>query len=139
MFEIKNEATLFRLSFIERIEEPEEPQEDEIRCWLEIEGCGINLQCQCELTPCDLTSLKEMISGFYASLSRNESPEPVSFAPRIETFTCGFNAILGSDSVGFTFSASPQVYDSWKLTGGIIIDQSYFPALIYGIESILTN
>lgn len=139
MVEIKNEDTLFRLSFIERVEEPEEPQEDLIMCWLEINGCNISLQCQCELTPYDLGSLKNMVSDFYNSLNRSEQPEPISFAPRMETFTCGFNLVEESDLVGFTFTASPNVYDSWKLTGGIMIDQSYFPALIRGIESILTN
>lgn len=80
-----------------------------------------------------------MISDFYASLCRNDRPDPVSFAPGIETFTCGFNVIGGSDYIGFNFTASPHEYDSWKLTGGIIIDQSYSPALIQGIGSILTN
>ena len=37
-------------------------------CWLEIAGCSIKLQCQCELTIFDLESLKEMLSEFYASL-----------------------------------------------------------------------
>jgi hypothetical protein len=139
MFEIKNEDTLFRLSFIERIEEPEDRRLDLIMCWLEISGCSINLQCQCELTIFDLESLKGMISEFYTSLTRNGRPDPVTFAPRMPVFSCGFNIVGGSDLVGFTFSATPHVYDSWQLTGGIIIDQSYFPSLIEGIESILTN
>lgn len=108
-------------------------------CWLEINGCSISLQCQCELIPYDLVSLKKIMTDFYQSLSANKRPEPVSFSPRMSTFTCGFNVIGGSDAVGFSFTASPQIYESWKLTGGIIIDQSYFPALINGIESILTN
>lgn len=139
MFEIKNEDTLFRFSFIERIEEPEDRRLDLIMCWLEIAGCSINLQCQCELTIFDLESLKEMLSEFYASLYKNGRPKPVHFAPRMKAFTCEFNAVEGSNLIGFNFTATPAIYDSWQLTGGIAIDQSYFPALIQGIESILTN
>jgi len=139
MFEIKNEDTLFRLSFIERIEEPEDRRLDLIMCWLEIAGCSINLQCQCELTIFDLESLQEMLSEFYASLYKNGRPKPVQFAPRMKSFTCEFNAVEGSDLISFNFTATPAIYDSWQLTGGIAIDQSYFPALIQGIESILTN
>jgi len=139
MFEIKNGDTLFRLSFIERIEEPEEPLEDAIMCWLEINGCSISVQYQCELTPYDLKSLKDKITHFYSALNKTGRPKPVSFAPRVPAFTCGLNTLQGSDYVEFTFSATPDVYEGWKLTGSITIDQSYFPALIQGIESILTN
>lgn len=139
MFEIKNGDTLFRLSFIERIEEPEDRRLDLIMCWLEITGCGINLQCQCELTIFDLESLKDGITHFYTALNKTGRPKPVSFAPRVPAFTCGLNIYQGSDYIEFTFSATPDVYEGWKLTGSITIDQSYFPSLMQGIESILTN
>lgn len=139
MFEIKNEDALFRLSFIERLEEPEDRRQDLIMCWLEVEAPGITLQSECELTLFDLKSLQELLSGFYASLSQNIAPQPISFAPRIQTFTCEIIPVEGSNSAGFNFTASPHQHDGWTLKGGIAIDQSYFPKMINGIESILTN
>lgn len=139
MFEIKNEDMLFRLSFIERIIVPEERQEDAIMCWLEIKDKYINLQCECELIPFDLQNLKSMTATFYEALFSSRPPKMVEFSPRMPFFTCGFVTSLDCDPVNFFFTASPHVYDSWELKGEIMIDQSYFPGLIQGIESILTN
>lgn len=139
MFEIKNENALFRLSFIERLEEPEDRRQDLIMCWLEIEEPCVSLRCQCELSLFDLSTLKDMLSSFYASLSNHAKPAPFRFVPRIETFTCECVLVEGGDYVGFNFTASPHQDDGWMLQGGIAIDQSYFPALISGVESILSN
>lgn len=139
MFEIKNEGVLFRLSFIERIEEPEERSLDTILCWLEIEEPCINLQCQCELAVFDLEELRDKLAAFYKCLSLNVKAPAFSFVPREETFTCEVRQVRGADLVGFNFTASPHQDEGWMLKGGIAIDQSYFPGLIGGIESILTN
>lgn len=139
MFEIKNENALFRLSFIERLEEPEDRRQDLIMCWLEINEPCISLQCECELSLFDLFSLKDMLSRFDQSLSGNKKPASFHFKPRIETFTCECLVVEGGDVIGFNFTASPHLDDGWMLRGGIAIDQSYFPALIRGVESILSN
>jgi len=139
MFEIRNENALFRFSFIERIEEPEDRSQDLIMCWLEIEESCIMLQCQCELTLFDLENLRNMLSRFYERILNNNQALPEYFAPRIETFTCEVRQVEGADFVGFNFTASPHEDEGWTLKGGIAIDQSYFPGLISGIESILAN
>ena len=130
---------LFRFSFIERLEEPEDRSLDLIMCWLEIVEPCISLQCQCELALFELEELRDKLSAFYACLSKNVKPAPVTFVPRIETFTCEIRQVVGTDLVGFNFTASPHQDEGWVLKGGIAIDQSYFPGRIRGIESILTN
>lgn len=139
MFEIKNESALFRLSFIERMDEPEDRRQDLIMCWLEVQEPCIKLQCQCELTLFDLENLRDMISRFYEDISNTIDVPPASFSPRIETFSCEFRQVVGADYIGFNFNVSPHEDDGWELKGGIAIDQSYFPGLIRGIDSILTN
>lgn len=139
MFEIKNQDALFRLSFIERLEELEDRRLDTIMCWLEIEEPCIKLQCQCELTLFDLKRLRDMLSCFYEKLTQNIETSPVSFSPREQMFTCELRQVEGADFVGFNFTASPHQDEGWMLKGGIVIDQSYFPSLISGIESILSN
>jgi hypothetical protein len=139
MFEIKNEDALFRLSFIERLEEIEDRRQDLIMCWLEIEEPCISLHCKCELSLFDLEDFRNKLSRFYESILANIKPVPFSFIPRIETFTCECLQVEGGDYIGFNFTASPHQDDGWTLKGGIAIDQSYLPGLISGIESILTN
>lgn len=139
MFEIMNESALFRLSFIERREEPEDRRLDLIFCWLEIEQPCIKLQCQCELTLFDLKNFRDMLVRFYENIEQNIKTPPESFVPRIETFTCEVRQVESADFIGFNFTASPHEDEGWMLKGGIAIDQSYFPGLIRGIESILSH
>ncbi len=139
MFEIKNEDVLFRLSFIERLEEPEERSLDLIMCWLEIEEPCIKLQCQCELAQFELEELRDKLSAFYECLPYKVKPAAIAFVPRIETFTCEVRQVVGADEFGFNFTASPHEDEGWMLKGGIVIDQSYFPRLIRGVDSILSN
>ena len=139
MFEVMNESALFRLSFIERLEEPEDRQLDLIICWLEIEESCIKLQCQCELTLFDLKKLRDMLVRFHKNIEQSFETLTESFTPRIETFTCEVRQVEGTDFIGFNFTASPHEDEGWMLKGGIAIDQSYFPRLIRGIESILSN
>ncbi len=139
MFEIKNENALFRLSFIERIEEPSNRRLDLVMCWLEVVDPYINLQCQCELTLFDLESLRDSLSKFYASINSGLRPLPFQFSPRVENFTIECLQVEGGDYVGLNFTIRPHLSDGWTLNGGIALDQSYFPALIQGVESILTN
>lgn len=49
MFEIYvDDDVFFRLTFIERIKEPEHREYDEITCWLEVTVPCIELKCLCE-------------------------------------------------------------------------------------------
>lgn len=139
MFEIKNESVLFRFSFVERIEVLEDRRQDLIVCWLEIEEPSIKLQCECELTLFDLERLRDMLSHFYEKISNNTEAAPELFTPRVPVFAFELRAVEGGDIIGFNFTASPQEDEGWTLNGGIVIDQSYFPGLIRGVESILSN
>lgn len=139
MFEIKNESVLFRFSFVERIEVLEDRRQDLIVCWLEIEEPSIKLQCECELTLFDLERLRDMLSRFYDKISNNIEAAPELFTPRVPVFAFEVREVEGGDIIGFNFTASPQEDEGWMLKGGIVIDQSYFPGLIRGVESILTN
>ena len=139
MFEIKNESVLFRFSFVERIEVLEDRRQDLIVCWLEIEEPSITLQCECELTLFDLERLRDMLSRFYEKISNNIEAAPELFTPRVPVFSFEIRKVEGGDIIGFNFTASPQEDEGWTLKGGIVIDQSYFPGLIRGVESILSN
>lgn len=139
MFEIKNESVLLRFSFVERIEVLEDRRQDLIVCWLEIEEPSIKLQCECELTLFDLERLRDMLSRFYKKISNNIEAAPELFTPRVPVFAFELREVEGGDIIGFNFTASPHEDEGWTLKGGIVIDQSYFPGLIRGVESILTN
>jgi len=134
MFEIKNESVLFRFSFVERIEVLEDRRQE-----LEIEEPSIKLQCECELTLFDLERLRDMLSQFYEKISNSTEAAPELFTPRVPVFAFELREVEGGDIIGFNFTASPQEDEGWTLKGGIVIDQSYFPGLIRGVESILTN
>lgn len=137
MFEIKNEEALFRLSFVERLEEPEDRELDLIICWLEIKDNFVNVGCECELSVFDLHLFRDKLKGFYSQFFEN--PEPVCFEPRMPVFEINCLQLKDSDSVGFNFIVRPELSSGWVVNGGIIIDQSYFPSLLQGIESILDN
>jgi len=139
MFEIKTEEALFRFSFIERIEEPEDRRQDLIMCWLEVEGSGVKLQCQCEFSLYDLEELRNKLASFQKSISDNQLPSPIVYTPRVSTFQCEISQAADADIIGFNFRVTPDILTRWTLTGGTVIDQSYFPHLISGINSILTN
>ncbi|WP_124234115.1 hypothetical protein [Erwinia psidii] len=139
MFEIKTDDTLFRFTFIERLEEPEDRRYDLIMCWLETEGSGISLACECEFSLFDLEELRDKLSYFYQLLSENKQPSPITWAPRVPTFNIDIISDDNFLAVGFNFKITPNILTRWTLEGGTLIDQTYFPDLIRGIDSILTN
>ncbi|MGP3594213.1 hypothetical protein [Vagococcus sp. WN89Y] len=139
MFEIKNDDALFRFSFIERIEEPEDRRQDLIMCWLEVAGSGISLECKCEFSLFDLEEFRDKLHHFYQLLSTNQAVPPIVYAPRTNTFQCDIRHASDADVIGFNFKITPDMLTRWTVEGGTLIDQSYFPDLIAGIDSILTN
>lgn len=139
MFEIYVDDALFRLSFVERIEEPEDRRLDLITCWLEAKRGGINLQCECEFSLHDLESLRTQLSEFYKAISEHRAPTQITYSPRYPTFKLNIFGAKDSNTIGFNFRVTPDVVESWALEGGMIIDQSYLTTLIAGIDSILTN
>ncbi|MDU5454949.1 MAG: hypothetical protein E6095_15680 [Pseudescherichia vulneris] len=139
MFEIKTDDALFRFSFVERVEEPEDRRQDLIICWLEAQGSGISLGCECEFSLFDLEELRDKLTQFWHCLSNNQAPVPVVYAPRVNTFQFDIHHAIDAYAIGFNFKIMPNRLSLWTLEGGMLIDESYFPGLIHGINSILTN
>lgn len=138
MFEI-NPGTdaLFRLTFIERMKEPEDHDLDLINCWLEVKLPCIQLQCMCEFTPWELNNFSLKLREFYSSVQTNRLPEPVEFSPRIGVMHIELKQISDYGTLGFTFRIRPDMQAGSELTGGIGIDQSYFPQLLAGLRDII--
>lgn len=139
MFEIITDDSHFRFTFVERMIEPTDPQLDLIICWLEVGDPSVKLQCQCEFTPYELEKLHNQLSAFYKHLGEWPLSMQINFTPRYPVFSLVIGKGKDSDCVGFSFRVVPTVHDSWSLQGGMAIEQSYFPSLIRGINSILTN
>ncbi len=139
MFEITNNEEIFRLSYVERLIDLDERSLDKINCWLEIKNPYMALQCQCEVFAFDLKNLRDSLDVFYQSLSNSATPAPLSFTTFVPAFSCEINAVDESHHIEFKFKATPNEGESWQLSGEMVINQSYFPELINGIESMLAN
>lgn len=137
MIEIVNEEAAFRLSFIEKIEEPEERRLDLIKCWLEIKDSSISLSCQCDLTLLDLDDFRHGLTTFYADLLNGIAPKDYYFEPREPVLRLEVLKVRDADYCGLNFIVRPDLTDGWTLHGGIAIDQSYFPSLLQGIDALL--
>lgn len=139
MFEIKAGDSLFRFTFVERLEEIEDRNQDLIICWLEVQGSGMSLQCECEFSLFDIKALRDQLEQFYQSLSQGRFPKKIDYSPRVPTFNCEIVQAKDTDVIGFNFKVCPSMLTLWTMQGGMLIDQSYFPGLIAGLNDILSN
>ncbi|HFK7187416.1 hypothetical protein ACCC84_17640 [Serratia odorifera] len=139
MFEIKAGESLFRFTFVERLEDIEDRDQDLIICWLEVQGSGMSLQCECELTLFDIMTLRDRLEHFYQSISQGKTPKQIIYSPRVPNFSCEITQAADVDAIGFNFKVCPSMLTLWTMQGGMLIDQSYFPGLIAGLNDILSN
>ena len=137
MIEIVSGARILRVSPFERQNTPEAPEYDWIRTYIEYNLPELNTQYQASFNSGELTELKQKINHMYQSLLKGIKPCDVNFDSMENQLNIHFIP-MADNSVAVELTLRPEnPAESVIIKDFFGIDESYFPALLSGLEEMI--
>lgn len=138
MIDIKSGNRHLKLTPYERIPEPEECAYDLILVWVEFLVPGLKTEFTTEFSAGQLELAKEELQGLYQSLKINQKSQPTELKSSFNQVVMSFQQSDFGNAVGINLTLRPENHaDSVTLTDFFGIDESYFPALLSGLDEMI--
>ena len=138
MVNINSGSRHLRLTPYERIEEPEEPSFDWINVWVEFSIPELKTEFKTAFTVSELKILKKELENLYQSLKAQRKNPNVLFNSLEKQVILNFRKPKFGDHIGIDLLIRPEDHaDSVILKDFFGIDESYFPALLSGLDAMI--
>lgn len=138
MIDIEVGILKFQLSPYEREHAEEDLSDDSIKTFVGYKLPVLTTQYSTAFTVPELIELKKEIQSFYEGLIKQE-PRPDIFFDSLERhFSLQFRQVSHHDIAEVNIVMKPEDNaDSVKVTDTFYLDQSYFPALLSGLDEMI--
>ena len=141
MFDIKNNTFHFSITPYERVADQKidlvTHSWDCIKTWIEFSLSGVKIQYKTEFTVGELKPLKVQLTEMYNKLSKQAHFREVNFIAERRQLSLLFRQ-QGKDAVEVVFVLYPEDNaESVQIKGNFGIDESYFPALLSGLDAMI--
>lgn len=138
MIDIASGVRQFKLMPYERLPTPEEPLYDWINVWVEFSLPVLNTKFSTSFTIVELKRLKEQLQTLYDSLITQQKNPDVIFDSREGQVKLIFNKTEFGEVVAINLTLRPEDNaDSVEIKDFFGIDESYFPALLSGLDEMI--
>ncbi|EAC0924012.1 hypothetical protein EGM30_01360 [Salmonella enterica subsp. enterica] len=138
MIDIEVGILKFQLSPYEREYAEDDLSDDSIKTFVEYKLPVLTTQYSTAFTVSELIDLKKEIQSFYEGLIKQE-PRPDIFFDSLERhFSLQFRQVGHHDTAEVNIVMKPEDNaESVKVTDTFYLDQSYFPALLSGLDEMI--
>lgn len=137
MIEIVSGSRILRLSPFERQNTPDAPKYDWIRTYVEYQLPELQTQYQPSFCVGELTDFRRNMVSFYRGLIDGSRPPEVIFKSTENQLNLHFVPMPGN-SVAVDLTLRPEnPAESVIVKDSFGIDQSYFPALLSGLDEMI--
>ncbi|ORM57820.1 hypothetical protein PRCB_04075 [Pantoea rodasii] len=137
MIEIVSGARILRLSPFERENTPDTPEYDWINTYIEYQLPELKTQFQASFTAGELADLKSDLSAMYQCLLDETDHQDIVFESMENQLNIHFiNILHGSVAIELTLRPENSA-ESVIVKDSFGIDQSYFPALLSGLDEMI--
>lgn len=138
MIDIQSGSRHLKLTPYERIPEPEERAYDRIMVWVEFLVPGLKTEFITEFSAGELELAREELQKLHQSLIVNQKSQPTELKSLFEQVIMTLHQSDFGDAVGINLTLKPEDHaDSVTLKDFFGIDQSYFPALLSGLDEMI--
>ncbi|CAI1592967.1 MULTISPECIES: hypothetical protein [Serratia] len=134
-----NVGTLeFRLSSYEREYTEEDLSDDWIKTFVEYKLPVLTIQYSTAFTVSELINLKDELQSLYESLIEQKPHSDIFFDSLERHFSLQIRQVGHHDAAEVNIMMKPEDNaDSVKVTDTFYLDQSYFPALLSGLDEMI--
>lgn len=138
MIDILSGNQIFKLSPYQRIPEPKAPSYDRIMVWVEFSVPVLKTAFEAEFGAGELAKLRSELISLYQSLKTRTKHDDVIFSNLSKQVLITFHQSSESDTVGVDLVLRPEDHaDSVTLSDFFGLDESYFPAIISGLNEMV--
>lgn len=138
MIDILSGNRIFKLLPYQRIPEPKAPSYDRIMVWVEFSVPVLKTAFEAEFGAGELAKLRSELISLYQSLKTRTKHDDVIFSNLSKQVLITFHQSSESDTVGVDLVLRPEDHaDSVTLSDFFCLDESYFPAIISGLNEMV--
>ncbi|WLI77566.1 hypothetical protein Q5705_03100 [Kosakonia sp. H02] len=138
MIEIVSGTRTLRISPFERENVPDAPPYDRITTFVEYQLPELKTQYQATFLVGELIDLKESLRGLHTSLINNNAHSGIVFDSTENQLNMHFLPVSSGSAVGLELILRPEnPAESVVVTDYFGIDESYFPALVAGLDEMI--
>lgn len=139
MIDITSGTRHLKLTPYERLSEPEEPAYSRIMVWVEFSIAVLKTEFAAEFFVGQLEQFSQEAHGLHQALKNGVEFKDIALSSAFEQVTLKFHQLNFAGDVGVSMILKPEDHaDSVTLTDSFGIDESYFPALLLGLEEIIS-
>ncbi|QGY32980.1 WapI family immunity protein [Pantoea cypripedii] len=138
MIEIQSGTRIFNLSPYQRIPEPEAPSYDRIMVWVEFSVPVLTTAFEAEFAAGQLTQFRSDLLSLHQSLKTQTKHTDVVFSDLFNQISIKLHQSSVGNAVGVDLVLRPEGHaDSVTLSDFFGLDESYFPAIISGLNEMI--
>ncbi|HEI8865253.1 TPA: hypothetical protein SLG40_000711 [Serratia odorifera] len=138
MIEIVNDRKILRVTPFERENTPDIPQYDWIQTYVEYELPELKAQYQASFNVGELNILKNKLTELHINLVNGGKAQEVVFDSTENQLNLIFTPSSSGQGVLLTLTLRPEnPAESVVISDSLGMDESYFPALISGLDEII--
>lgn len=138
MIEIVNDRKILRVTPFERENTPDIPQYDWMRTYVEYELPELKAQYQASFNVGELNILKNKLTELHINLVNGSKAQEVVFDSTENQLNLIFTPSPSGQGVLLTLTLRPEnPAESVVISDSLGMDESYFPALISGLDEII--
>lgn len=138
MIEIFSGTRTLRISPFARENTPEAPPYDRITTYIEYQLPELKTQYQTSFLAGELIDLKESLRALHTSLINNNAHPGIIFDSTENQLNIHFLPVTSGGAVGLELTLRPEnPAESVVVTDYFGIDESYFPALLAGLDEMI--
>ncbi|CAE1144789.1 WapI family immunity protein [Serratia rhizosphaerae] len=138
MIEIVNDRKILRVTPFERENTPDIPQYDWIQTYVEYELPELKAQYQASFNVGELNILKNKLTELHINLVNGGKAQEVVFDSTENQLNLIFTPSPSGQGVLLTLTLRPEnPAESVVISDSLGMDESYFPALISGLDEII--
>jgi hypothetical protein len=138
MIEIINDKKILRVTPFERENTPGIPEYDWIRTYVEYELPELKAQYQASFNAGELSILKNKLTELYVNLVNGAKAQEVVFDSMENQLNLIFSPSHSGQGVLLTLTLRPEnPAESVVVSDSLGMDESYFPALLSGLDDII--
>lgn len=138
MIEIVNDRKTLRVTPFERENTPDVPQYDWIQTYVEYDLPELQAQYRASFNVGELSALKDKLTALHISLVKGGKPQEVVFDSTENQLNLIFSPSSFGRGVLLTLTLRPEnPAESVVVSDSLHINESYFPALLSGLDAII--
>ncbi|MDF7648231.1 hypothetical protein F3J38_18110 [Pantoea sp. Acro-805] len=138
MIDIQSGTLHLKLTPYERIPEPEEAAYDRIMVWVEFSVPSLKTEFRAEFAAGQLEIFRDDLKKLHQSLIFQQKNSDVVLSCLFKQVELTFMQSDSGNAVGVNMVLRPEDHaDSVMLTDFFGLDESYFPAILFGLDEII--